>query len=132
MSDCIFCKIIKKEIPAEIVYEDDRLIAFLDIRPVNLGHTLLIPKEHYPYLTETPDEAIGNIFVKAKEIMRAIKETTMANFVVLSIVGTDVPHLHLHLIPRFLDDGLHSFWPTKEAKKEENKKIATKLRERMK
>ena len=129
MTDCIFCKIIKKEIPAEIVYEDEKVLGFLDIRPVNPGHVLLIPKEHHPYLTETPDRVISDIFVKAKAVMMAIKAAVAADLVVLSIVGEDVPHLHLHLIPRYKKDGLHGFWPTKEAKKEENARIAGKIRE---
>lgn len=127
--DCIFCKIAKGNVPAEIVYEDDKVIAFLDINPVNLGHTLIIPKSHYTNILETPDGVVSDIFVKAKKLMVAIKKAAEADFVVLSVVGTDVPHLHLHLIPRYHKDGLKNFWPKKESKKEESKKIAQKIKE---
>ena len=130
MNNCIFCKIVRKEIPADVVYEDDKALAFLDIKPVNPGHTLIIPKEHHPTILETPDDVISDIFVKAKKLMVAIKETTKADFVVLSVVGNDVPHLHLHLVPRYHKDGLHNFWPTKDVKREESKKIAEKIRKK--
>lgn len=113
-TDCIFCAIAAKTIPSEIVYEDESFLAFLDINPVNEGHVLLIPKEHFPKLVETPDEVIREIFVRAKQLMPAVQEATGANFVVLTIVGTDVPHLHIHLIPRFHEDGLAGFWPAKK------------------
>jgi histidine triad (HIT) family protein len=129
MNDCIFCKIVKGEIPADVVYEDDRVIAFLDIKPVNPGHALVIPKSHHPTILETPDNVVSDIFVKAKKLMAAIKEVVNADYVVLSVVGVDVPHFHLHLIPRYHEDGMQNFWPTKESKKEESKKIAAKIRE---
>lgn len=126
--NCIFCKIVKGDIPADVIYEDGKVIAFLDIHPVNPGHVLVIPKSHHPTILETPDNVISDIFIKAKKLMIAIKEATAADFVVLSIVGTDVPHLHLHLIPRYHKDGLQDFWPTKEAKREEGKKLVEKIR----
>lgn len=112
--DCIFCKIIAGVIPAAKVYEDDKVFAFLDINPVNYGHVLIITKEHYEMMTETPDELIAYIFVKAKELMRAIKKAVNADLVVLSVVGLDVPHFHIHLVPRYKDDGLAGWWPTKK------------------
>ena len=66
--NCIFCKIINKEIPAPIIYEDDKLFGFLDINPVTKGHSLLIPKEHHVWIHETPDEVIAESFVTAKKI----------------------------------------------------------------
>ncbi|HEY9584609.1 MAG TPA: HIT family protein [Candidatus Paceibacterota bacterium] len=128
-ANCIFCKIVKGEIPADVVYEDDKALAFLDIHPVNPGHVLVVPKSHHPTILETPDAVVSDIFVKAKKLMIAIKEAAQADFIVLSVVGTDVPHLHLHLIPRYHKDGLQNFWPTKEAKREESKKIAEKIRD---
>ena len=129
MPDCIFCKIVRKEIPAEIVYEDDKVLAFLDIKPVNPGHALLIPKEHYPMLVDTPDDVIADMFPKAKMLMKNIKSATDCDFVVLSVVGTEVPHFHIHLLPRHKHDGLADFWPTKESKIEERKRIAEKMRD---
>jgi len=114
MSDCIFCKIINGEIPAAKVYEDDRVLAFLDINPVNYGHTLLIPKEHHQMMYDVPDELLAYCFVRSKELMVKIKSALAADFVTVSVVGLDVPHFHIHLIPRYFDDGLADFWPTKK------------------
>jgi len=114
MSDCIFCKIINKEIPADIVYQDDKFLAFLDINPVTDGHLLLIPKAHHQMMVDLPNDLLGEIYIKAKELMPALKKTMGADFVALSVVGVDVPHFHIHLIPRKFDDGLADFWPTKK------------------
>lgn len=128
MENCVFCKIVKKDILAEIVYEDDKIIAFLDIKPVNPGHTLIIPKEHHKMMGETPDEIISDMFVKAKKIMRTIRKVTGADYVAVSVVGLDVPHFHIHLVPRYLNDGLANFWPSKTYKENEAGKIAQKIR----
>jgi histidine triad (HIT) family protein len=128
---CIFCKIISGEIPAAKIYEDDKCLAFLDIKPVNPGHVLLIPKEHYPTMAETPDNLITYLYIKAKELMPKIKEALEADFVALSVVGTDVPHFHIHLIPRHLNDGLARFWPTKEYAEGKMIEIAEKIKEKI-
>lgn len=99
MDDCIFCKIVRKEIPAEIIFEDDVSIAFLDIDPKALGHTLLIPKNHYQWFTDIPDELSDKLFRNAKHLALDLKEKYEADYVRLGIVGTDVPHLHIHLVP---------------------------------
>ncbi len=112
--DCIFCKIIAGEIPAAKVYEDDKVLAFLDINPVNKGHVLVIPKTHYKMMIDTPDELVAYIFTKAKELMKAIKKATKADLVIVSVVGEDVPHFHVHLVPRYKNDGLAGWWPTKK------------------
>ena len=108
-NDCIFCKIISKEIPASIIYEDDDVLAFLDINPVSEGHTLLIPKEHSVWMQETDDETVSDIFKKAKKIMSAMKKGLSCDYVQISIVGKDIPHFHIHLMPRRLSDNLHDF-----------------------
>lgn len=112
--DCLFCKIVRKEIPAEIVFEDEKTLAFLDINPVSEGHTLIIPKDHHASMAETPDETIEFLFVKAKALMPKLKEAMSSDFVALTVVGTDVPHFHIHLIPRKHGDGLAGFWPAKK------------------
>jgi len=131
MNDCIFCKIIKGDIPCEKVYEDDTLLAFLDIKPVNPGHFMIIPKEHHEMIQDTPDELVSKVFVKAKSLINPLKEATGADFVALSVVGIDVPHFHVHLVPRFKDDGLANFWPTKEYKEGEAKEIVKKIKEKL-
>ena len=130
-NECVFCKIVKGELPADIVYEDEKVVAFLDIKPVHPGHTLIIPKAHHATILETPDDVVSDIFVKAKNLMIAVREAMSADFIALSIVGTEVPHLHLHLIPRFHKDGLQNFWPTKESEKEERKKLSEKIRSKV-
>lgn len=107
----IFKKIIDKEIPATIVYEDDDFLAFLDISPVSKGHTLLIPKEEYIWIQDIPDELVGRLFIKAKELIIGIKKALGCDYVQISVVGKDVPHTHIHLIPRFFNDELHG-WRT--------------------
>ena len=128
METCIFCKIIKGEIPADKVYEDENILAFLDANPVNPGHTLVIPKKHFAKIEETPDEIISKIFIKSKELMKKIKIATDADFVVLSIVGLDVPHFHIHLVPRYHNDGMANFWPEKKFDKEKSKEIIDKIK----
>ena len=126
--NCIFCKIVSGEIPCAKVYEDEKILAFLDIKPVNLGHVLVIPKEHYANMLETPHDLIAGIFQKSKELMISIKTAMSADFVVLSVVGIDVPHFHIHLLPRYSSDGLHNFWPTKEYGEGEMDNVAEKIR----
>jgi histidine triad (HIT) family protein len=113
METCVFCRIVRKEIPADIVYSDKHFLAFLDIHPVQEGHLLLIPKNHHASMTETPDGVVREIFSRARMLMPVLRKAAGADFVALSIVGTDVPHFHIHLIPRMLDDGLGGFWPAK-------------------
>lgn len=114
MSDCIFCKIVKNEIPSTKVWEDDKFLAFLNINPVTDGHLLLIPKEHHVMMTDVPDKLLSEIYIKAKKLMKAVKKAMGADYVVLSVEGTEVPHFHIHLIPRKFDDALPEFWVTKK------------------
>ncbi len=125
--DCIFCQIAAKKIPADIVYEDKEFLAFLDIKPVNPGHTLLVPKTHTANLGETPDELVGQSFITAKKLMGKIKLALQADFVALSVVGVDVPHFHIHLIPRFKKDGLANFWPIRPSTTEARQALAAKI-----
>ncbi len=126
--DCIFCKIISGEIPSSKIYEDDKVLAFLDIKPVNFGHILVIPKEHYPTFIDLPDELIKEIFTRAKKLIPAIKQAMAADFIVLSVVGIEVLHFHLHLIPRYFNDGLANFWPTKKYGEGEIQQVADKIK----
>jgi histidine triad (HIT) family protein len=125
--DCIFCKIIAGEIPAEKIYEDDRILAFLDIQPVNYGHVLIIPKEHYPMMIDVPDKLLGYCFIKVKELSLKIKKSMEADYISISVSGVDISHFHIHLIPRNLNDGLHGF-PTKTYPEGEIKKVAEKIK----
>jgi len=129
MNDCVFCKIIREEIPSAKIYEDADVLAFLDIKPVNPGHTLLIPKAHFEKMTGTPDKVVGDLFITAKKLMGALKNVTAADYVALSVIGIDVPHFHIHLIPRYFNDGLASFWPTKKYKEGEIFEMAKKIKQ---
>ncbi|WP_027179749.1 HIT family protein [Maridesulfovibrio bastinii] len=117
-NDCIFCKIIKGEIPCFKIYETDKIFCFLDIGPVNKGHALVIPKEHYENLWALPDDLGKEIFKACKTVGKAIVEATKADG--LNVImnnnkaaGQLVFHAHFHLIPRFDNDG-HEHWKQQE------------------
>lgn len=126
--DCIFCKIVKGELPSAKIYEDDNILAFLDIAPINPGHVLIIPKTHYPMMYDTPDELLCEIYKKAKELMVIIKKALKADFVAVSVTGTDISHFHVHLIPRYFNDDMANFWPTKKYEEGEMQIIAEKIK----
>ncbi|OGI95568.1 hypothetical protein A2917_03385 [Candidatus Nomurabacteria bacterium RIFCSPLOWO2_01_FULL_42_17] len=97
MNDCIFCKIVKKEIPAEIVYEDENFLAFLDIHPKAAGHTQIIPKQHYRWVWDVPN--VGEYFEVAKKIALAQKKAFNAEIVRSQIYGEEIPHAHIWVWP---------------------------------
>lgn len=127
MTDCIFCKIIKGEIPCSRIYEDDKILSFLDIMPTNKGHTLVIPKEHYEGVTDLPDDLLKELMIAAKKISKAVIDGTKADGFNIGVntkeaAGQVVMHAHLHIIPRFKGDGLKS-WPTGKYEEGEADKI---------
>ncbi len=95
----LFTRIIAGEIPAHKVREDDRFLAFLDIRPIRAGHTLVIPKQEIDELFDLPDDLLGDLFVFAKPVAAAIKAQSGAARVGVAVVGIEVPHAHVHLVP---------------------------------
>lgn len=95
----IFSKIIAGEIPCYKVAEDDRFFAFLDINPVNWGHTLVVPKEETDYIFDIDDEQIGRMMRFAKRVAIAIKEAMPCRKVGMAVLGLEVPHAHIHLVP---------------------------------
>ncbi len=118
MEGCLFCKIINKEIPSAVVYEDDKFLAFLDIHPVNFGHTLLISKEHHSNFLNTPDEILMELTKLVHKLAPVILQVTAAAGFNLTInngsaAGQVIEHTHFHIIPRFYKDGLKS-WGHKE------------------
>jgi histidine triad (HIT) family protein len=112
---CVFCKIAREAIPAQIVYRDDRAIAFLDSHPVFPGHVLLCPREHYETLSELPPELVGPMFQNAQLVAKAVEAAAEAEGTFVAInnrVSQTVPHLHIHIVPRRRRDGLKGFfWP---------------------
>lgn len=133
MSDCIFCKIINKEILAPIVYEDDFSLAFLDIAPTNPGHTLLIPKKHYSNLYEMPDELLAKFAPNIKKLSIAVKKGVSADGINIIInnepaAGQIIFHHHTHIVPRFEGDGF-KHWPGKPYEnKEKEKEVLNKIK----
>lgn len=128
--DCIFCKIAKKEIPSHIVYEDAKIIAFLDINPVNKGHALVIPKQHYETFTDIPDELLKEIIIVTKKLAVTIKnklDYTDYNIIMNNgkIAGQLVAHAHFHIQPRTANDSGHR---TLKLSQEELAEIAKKLK----
>lgn len=101
----VFAKIIKHEIPAHIVAEDDNYLAFLDINPLVEGHTLVIPKVEVDYIFDLDDEVLAGLHVFAKKVAKAIKKVIPCERVGVSVIGVEVPHAHVHLIPfKTMDD----------------------------
>lgn len=120
--NCLFCKIIKKEIPSEIVYEDNATLAFLDINPRNPGHLLVIPKNHYVEIFEAPDADLSSLITTVKKMASAAKTGMKADGISITqsngqAAGQVINHLHFHVIPRFLSEGpqgLEAILPTKK------------------
>ena len=104
MSECIFCQIIRKEAPASIVYEDEQVVAFLSNRPVNEGHTLVVPKKHYENIYDIPEEEAAYLFKIVKRVAHAVKDATGAEGIRIvqnngEAAGQVIFHLHVHIIP---------------------------------
>jgi len=115
VNDCIFCKIVAKEIPSTIIYEDEHVLAFMDIGPIIKGHALVVSKAHYDPVTETPDDVLAKLHQAAKRIARAQVNGLGADGVNImqnngKAAGQEVPHIHVHVIPRFNGDGHHWNW----------------------
>jgi len=117
---------VSKEIPSNEVYEDKNFLVFLDIKPVNHGHLLIIPKKHVTWMQEADDKTIYEIFKLAKKMMLALKKSLMCDYVQVSVVGNEVPHFHIHLIPRYKEDKFKNL-PTKVYKNTEVKKTLDKI-----
>ncbi len=129
---CVFCKIINNEIPCYKVYEDDKVLAFLDIKPVNPGHTLVIPKTHYQNLEEISEDDLAFLMNAVKKIGKLLKDKlNVIGYNVHEnndlIAGQAVPHIHFHLIPRVEGDDLEH-WPGGEYKEGEAEEVLKKLK----
>ena len=98
-SNCLFCRIAAQQIPAHMVYQDDALMAFLDIHPARVGHVLIIPREHFPYFEEIAPEQMTRMTLLAQQIARAQKQIFGVARVGLAITGVHVAHAHIHLVP---------------------------------
>ncbi|HEX9503547.1 MAG TPA: HIT family protein [Patescibacteria group bacterium] len=133
--DCIFCKIIAGDIPADIIYEDNKVLAFMDIRPVSRGHALVVPKVHGADIVDTDDAAISDAILQAKRIAVAIQHALQADGFTISTnrgeaAGQTVFHLHFHIIPRYRKDGLQP-WPHQEIAPKTRSEIAGEIKKHL-
>lgn len=122
MQDCLFCKIVRGEVPSQNVFESDDVLAFVDINPVNPGHILIIPKAHHENCDQTPDEAMAAVMAVARKVGAAALKATGAQGYNVGIncgtvAGQVIMHTHVHVMPRFPDDGL-KLWPKRDISKE--------------
>ena len=131
--DCIFCKIVAGEIPCLKLYEDGDTLAFMDINPANPGHCLAIVKDHHPTLFDIPEPALGKVAATAKRIAKAVNDTLAPdglNLVQANGPGAlnSVPHLHLHILPRYTGDDLKLNWGVNPGNLDDIQEIAEKVR----
>jgi histidine triad (HIT) family protein len=135
-ANCIFCRIVRKEAPASILYEDDRALVFLDIRPLNEGHTLVIPKEHYETVYDMPEELVSHIYKIVKRSAVAVKAATNADGITIiqqneRAAGQEILHLHVHVVPRYEGQTLPHFRDIPHASREQLERAAERIRQKL-
>jgi len=132
--DCAFCSIVNKKSPAANIFENDGFIAFMDKYPINTGHTLVLPKEHYQIISDMSLKDIGRLFVLSSHIAKAVMKAVEADGFTLGqnngeAANQIVPHVHVHIVPRFNNDSEKGRWPSrKTASVQELNEIADKIR----
>ncbi|UCE98795.1 MAG: HIT family protein [Planctomycetota bacterium] len=134
--DCIFCKIVTGQIPATKIYEDEVILAFLDIGPVSDGHTLVVSRKHFERLHDCPEQFLGQISSSLGKIAKAVASAMDSDgYNVLcnngKAAGQLVDHLHFHIIPRNTGDGLFDRWPAYKYEQGKIDEIAAKIRENL-
>ncbi|PLX20889.1 HIT family protein [Candidatus Parcubacteria bacterium] len=122
MKDCIFCKIVSGEIPSKKVYEDGDFLSFLDIRPLNPGHILIVPKKHFRWVWDVPN--IGAYYEIVGKLAKVLKKTFDTEQIVSLVFGEEVPHAHIWLVPRFEGDGHGTSIDTKNFKNISEEELA--------
>lgn len=125
----IFTKIINREIPGHIVAEDEQYIAFLDINPLAKGHCLVVPKEEVDYIFDMADDTLGGLHVFAKRVAKAIDKTIPCRRVGVAVVGLEVPHTHVHLVPLNTMDDINFTRPKLNPSHEELSAVAKAIKE---
>jgi histidine triad (HIT) family protein len=132
MEGCIFCKIVNKEIPADIIYEDDKVISFLDIRPASKGHALVISKIHSEDMLDATDQDLSDLMSRTKKVAAGVISAMGAAGFNIHIntkpaAGQVVMHTHFHVLPRFVNDGL-KLWPHHEIEPKTRAEMAEEIR----
>jgi histidine triad (HIT) family protein len=133
---CIFCRIARKQAPASIVYEDETVMAFLDIRPLSEGHTLVVPKEHYADIFDIPEETLTRVYAVTKQVAVALKKATKADGISIfqqngKAAGQEVFHLHVHVVPRHEGQQLSRFGEASEIDRQNLDRVATNIRQHL-
>jgi histidine triad (HIT) family protein len=110
-NDCVFCRIVRREIPAEVLYEDDHVLAILDINPIHVGHALVLPKAHYADFLELPGTCYASVLTAAHRVTAAlVSALNLEGYNLFTnngrIAGQSVFHFHLHVTPRYADDNI--------------------------
>lgn len=123
----LFTKIINGDIPCHKIFEDEQYLAFLDIRPINPGHTLVIPKREVDYIFDVDDDVLSGLMVFAKKVALMIQEKVECKRIGIMVAGLEVPHCHIHLVPIF-NIGDLNFANAKEMPQDELAQIAKKIR----
>jgi histidine triad (HIT) family protein len=124
----IFTKIITREIPGQIVAEDKRFIAFLDIVPLVMGHTLVVPKKEVDYIFDLDDDTLAAISVFAKKVAHAIKKAVPCKRIGVAVIGLEVPHAHIHLVPMNSMGDINFSNPKLKPSQEELAAVAEKIK----
>ena len=128
----IFTRIINGEIPCYRVAENDRYIAFLDVRPLKTGHTLVVPKTEVDYIFDMDDEALSGMMIFAGKVARAMKEVIECKRIGVAVIGLEVPHAHIHLIPISREGDMLFTNPRVSVSPEENERLAKEIGARVK
>jgi histidine triad (HIT) family protein len=131
--DCIFCKIAEKEADATVVYEDDHTLAFMDIHPLNPGHTLVIPKKHYTNMLDMPSEEAARVFASVHKVMKGVQKASGADGISVGqsngrAASQEVFHMHVHIIPRFNHEMMSGFPSRKQTHRGELDEIGKKIK----
>ena len=123
----LFTRIINREIPGYIVAEDDQYIAFLDINPLVLGHTLIVPKKEVDYIFDLDDQLLSGLMLFAKKVSHAVKESVPCKRIGVAVIGLEVPHTHVHLVPMNTTGDINFTRTKLTPSKEELKSVADSI-----
>ncbi|MCU0367537.1 MAG: HIT family protein [Cyclobacteriaceae bacterium] len=124
----IFTRIINREIPAQIIAEDDRFIAFLDVMPLVTGHTLIVPKQEVDYIFDLDDQLLADMIVFAKKVAKVLKQSIECKRIGVAVIGLEVPHTHVHLVPMNAMGDINFSRPKLSPSKEELEATANLIR----
>lgn len=128
----VFTKIIKREIPAYIVAEDEDFIAFLDVMPLVEGHSLVVPKVEVDYIFDLDAATLSNMIVFAQRVAKAIKNSTSCNRVGVAVIGLEVPHAHIHLVPMNTMNDINFSMPKLKLPAETMQSVADRIKSNLK